>query len=213
MIDLYCERLGPGLLAEPLNASTNIAFLLAAWAGWRVARATSRTGADAVTLVALLAAIGVGSGLFHTFATDWAELLDVVPIVAFQLAFLWCYLRQVALQSSVQSGLIVGAFVLAVVVGVQLPQLMNGSIGYAPALAALLALAFYHYHVHAPGHAALAAAAALFMVSLLLRTIDNAVCPALPIGTHFLWHLLNGMVLYIVTSTYLLAAAAVEIRK
>lgn len=69
---------------------------------------------------------------------------------------------------------------------------------------------FWHLLVEplrAPGHAALAAAAALFMGSLLLRTIDNAVCPALLTGTHFLWRLLNGMVLYIVTRTYLLAAA------
>ncbi len=28
-IDLYCERLGPGLWAEPLNAVTNLAFILA----------------------------------------------------------------------------------------------------------------------------------------------------------------------------------------
>jgi hypothetical protein len=26
MIDLYCERLGPGILAEPINALTNLAF-------------------------------------------------------------------------------------------------------------------------------------------------------------------------------------------
>ena len=29
-IDAYCERLGPGFWAEPLNAWTNLAFLLAA---------------------------------------------------------------------------------------------------------------------------------------------------------------------------------------
>jgi hypothetical protein len=27
MIDVYCERIGPGLLAEPLNAVTNASFL------------------------------------------------------------------------------------------------------------------------------------------------------------------------------------------
>ena len=28
----YCERIGPGLLAELLNAVTNASFLIAAWA-------------------------------------------------------------------------------------------------------------------------------------------------------------------------------------
>ena len=30
-----------------------------------------------------------------------------------------------------------------------------------------------------------------------LRSIDNAVCDAFPIGTHFLWHLLAALVLYL----------------
>ena len=29
-MDAYCERTGPGLLAEPLNAITNASFLIAA---------------------------------------------------------------------------------------------------------------------------------------------------------------------------------------
>ena len=29
MMDAYCERIGMGLLAEPLNAVSNISFLLA----------------------------------------------------------------------------------------------------------------------------------------------------------------------------------------
>ena len=37
VIDIYCERTGPGLLAEPVNAITNLAFLLAAAACWRLA--------------------------------------------------------------------------------------------------------------------------------------------------------------------------------
>jgi hypothetical protein len=37
-MDAYCERVGMGLLAEPLNAVSNISFLLAAWAAWVLAR-------------------------------------------------------------------------------------------------------------------------------------------------------------------------------
>ena len=41
----------------------------------------------------------------------------------------------------------------------------------------------------------LAIGAGLLLLSLTLRTIDKAVCPGLPIGTHFLWHVLNGILL------------------
>ena len=34
------------------------------------------------------------------------------------------------------------------------------------------------------------------VVSLFFRTIDAAVCGAFPTGTHFLWHLMNGAMLW-----------------
>ena len=33
-----------------------------------------------------------------------------------------------------------------------------------------------------------------------LRTVDGAVCTVMPIGTHFLWHCLNAVVLFLVGS-------------
>lgn len=41
-------------------------------------------------------------------------------------------------------------------------------------------------------------AAGLFVVSLIFRIIDLDVCARFPIGTHFLWHVLNAAVLYTV---------------
>ena len=42
-----------------------------------------------------------------------------------------------------------------------------------------------------------ALAAAVFTLSLILRIIDLAICNALPLGTHFLWHICNAIVLYL----------------
>lgn len=75
VIDGYCERTGPEFWSEPVNALTNAAFLVAAFVMWR------RTGGRlplANLMILLLALIGVGSFLFHTFATTWAALADVV---------------------------------------------------------------------------------------------------------------------------------------
>jgi hypothetical protein len=45
----------------------------------------------------------------------------------------------------------------------------------------------------------------VFLVSLTFRTVDNAVCSALPFGTHVVWHTLNGVLL-----TILLRAAIAD---
>jgi hypothetical protein len=44
---------------------------------------------------------------------------------------------------------------------------------------------------------ALLTAAGIFAASLSFRSVDNAVCSVFPVGTHFLWHLLNGLVLLV----------------
>ena len=49
-MDAYCERVGMGLLAEPLNAFSNVSFLLAAWAAWVLARRVGAFG-GVLTLV------------------------------------------------------------------------------------------------------------------------------------------------------------------
>jgi hypothetical protein len=203
VIDLYCERLEPGLLAEPLNALTNGAFLVAAWWLQRLARRDTGCDRGVLALAALALAIGIGSGLFHTFATGWALAADVVPILLFQLLFLLLYLRrQVGLGAAPAAGLCL-AFLLACLAGRSAPALLNGSLAYAPTLAVLALLGWHQRHTRRS--ALLLGATGLFSLSLLLRSLDNALCPHWPIGTHLFWHLLNAAVLVLSGQTLLAA--------
>lgn len=201
-IDIYCERTSAAFCAEPVNALTNVAFLLAAWVGWRAARRAGRLDATMVVLIALTASIGVGSFLFHTVATRWAALADVVPIGLFIVAYLATALRQFfglrwPLAIPVGASLILVSWGASAALPPAAKLLLAGSAGYLPALLCLVAcggLLITRRHRAGP---LLMLAAALFTVSLSFRTGDMAVCPAFPIGTHFLWHLLNGTVLAI----------------
>ncbi|MSQ14961.1 MAG: hypothetical protein EXR50_03755 [Dehalococcoidia bacterium] len=197
LIDLYCERLGPGLLTEPLNALTNLAFLVAAWVSWDLARRRGALGGSTAVLLALMVSVGIGSALFHTFATTWARVLDVVPILIFQLFFLWLYLKRVLSANSSYSAMAVAGFLIAALVGRLFPTVLNGSVTYLPALALLIGLGAYHYKAQKEDRLALIAAAGALMLSLVFRSMDQAVCPYIPLGTHFLWHVLNGVVLYL----------------
>lgn len=196
-LDLYCERTGPEFWSEPVNAATNLLFLVAAWMAWRYAKRHGVLGAGAWSLIVLLAAIGIGSGLFHTFATGWAVLLDVVPILLFELLFLWHYYRNVAAFRPHVVMMIIAVFVLMSVYAAQFSGLFNGSLGYAPSLAFLVATGVYHRLAHRNETGVLLAASVLFSLSLFFRTIDAAVCGVFSLGTHFLWHVLNAAVLYL----------------
>jgi len=196
-VDLYCERLGPGLLAEPVNAVTNVAFLLAAWALWRLGKRSGTVSRDAGLLMALIVAIGIGSSLFHTFATTWAHWLDILSILLFQLAFLWIYSRRVMRSRLAASAAIVVVFLGVALYSRQFPHLMNRSLMYGPALVVMLALGLYHWRRQLSHRFSLLGAAGMLFASIFFRTIDQTVCGQIPLGTHFLWHLLNAGVLYL----------------
>jgi hypothetical protein len=145
MIDNYCERLGPGLWAEPLNALSNLSFLIAAFVAWRLLQRGAAVDGSHKILVLLIATIGIGSGLFHTYATVWAKWLDVIPIFLFQLTFLWLYSRQVIKWSARNSALFVTLFLVASIVALRFPLPLNGSVMYLPAILVLLLLGSFHY--------------------------------------------------------------------
>lgn len=205
-VDIYCERLGPGFWAEPVNALTNLAFLVAAGLAGREAAARGRLDLEAGLLLALVAAIGIGSFLFHTVATVWASATDVVPIQLFIVAYLVLALRRLVGLGWPASlllgiGFVPAAMLAAAVLRGVVAGSLNGSEAYLPALAALLAVAASLAVRDRAGWRPLAGAAAVLAVSLSFRTLDERLCPIWPLGTHFAWHLLNGLLLWILLVT------------
>lgn len=193
-VDGYCERLGPGLWAEPLNAATNAAFLLAAAVMWR--RCAGLAWGRA--LCAVLAAIGVGSGLFHTFANPLTGLMDVLPIVGFILLYLFLATRDFLGFGGPASLAAALAFVPYALILTPVFRALPGfsvSAFYWPVPVLILVYAWL-LRGRAPATArGLAIGAGLLGLSLVARSADMALCPALPVGTHFLWHLLNALML------------------
>lgn len=197
-IDIYCERTQIGLWDEPLNALSNAAFFIAAVAALVLARRHNALNPQTATLIALLVTIGIGSSLFHTFANTWSKLTDVLPILLFQITFIIIYARSVIQLSKAKTAALVVLFFSSSILSGMFPyDWLNGSIGYAPALMFLIGFGVYHWRVNKKEPAIYLITAAVFGASLTFRSLDMAVCDALPIGVHYMWHILNGAVLYL----------------
>ncbi len=195
-IDGYCERTDPSYWAEPLNAATNAAFLIAALVMWRRVRGANLPLATA--LCAILAAIGFGSYLFHTHATAWASVADTTPIGIFILTFLFAANRHFWGWPVWLSAFGAAAFIpftaLLTPVFRALPFFHISAFYWpVPLLIAATALGLMR---RAPETArGLAIGAALLTFSLIFRSLDQLLCPVIPVGTHFIWHMLNGIML------------------
>jgi hypothetical protein len=203
-IDLYCERADASFWAEPVNALSNLSFLIAAVAAFRSWRQGRRDPAI-LLLILLTVLIGLGSFTFHTVATRAAALADTIPIAAFIYGYLLWALRRLFALGWAGSLILVALFgISAQSFAAMVPRaLLNGSHAYLPALAVLLAVGGL---VQATPHGrAMLMAAGVFAVSLTFRTVDLSLCAVLPVGTHFVWHTLNGVVLYLLLRAALAA--------
>ena len=193
-VDAYCERLDPGYWAEPVNALTNAAFVVAALVAWRRARGLPLARALAV----VLGLIGVGSYLFHTHATAWAGVADVLPILGFILLYVYAANRHFWGLGSWSALGLTALFLPYAAATAPLFAMIPGlgsSAGYAP-VPLLIAIYALLLRRRAPATArGLAIGAGLLVASLTFRTLDMPLCGALPLGTHFLWHILNAVML------------------
>lgn len=214
----YCERgHDPAFWAEPFNAISNGAFLLAALFAAIAFFRLPRQERDIVEagLIVLVAIIGTGSFLFHTFATKWASMADVFPIGVFMVVYLaYALCRFLGLHwLTVAAG--VGLFVWALqaigtiqcdeplaMTGTARGPCFNGSLGYVPALIAMLGIGAVLAIQRNPAGSYVLTAGIVFLFSLTFRSLDWDTCELTgvdghAIGTHFLWHILNSVTLYL----------------
>ncbi len=227
----YCERgSDPSFWAEPLNAVTNGGFVLAALAGMiMIARRPAHERSFwHVFFVLNFIAIGVGSFLFHTVPNIDTAVADTGPIGVFMLSYLIFGMRRFAGASWFLTVAAVAAFIGAMVMAFNVQcwdgrmgfalenvpagaraRCLNGSLGYAPALAAMVLMAGALALRRHRGAPLLFVAALTFVVSLTFRSLDQRLCADWVLmghrfGTHFIWHLLNSLTLF------LLLAAAIK---
>ncbi len=200
-IDNYCERLAVGLLGEPLNAITNATFLIAAWLLWKQYKASQIQDRPVAVLIALVGVIGIGSLSFHTFANHVSMLADIIPITIFVFFYLWLISRKLLGFTQIQSACFQIALLFAAILTTHIPAeySFNGSIMYFPCLAALLVIGTILSFRHHPAARSIYLASMLFIISLTFRSMDMSMCDTFPIGTHFMWHICNGMLLYLLT--------------
>ena len=197
-MDAYCERVGMGVFAEPLNAVSNVSFLLAALAAWVLAKRTGALSVGVRVLMAIGASVGIGSILWHTYPTMLTLILDSVPILIFIIWYIWLYARNVIGMRPLFAVASAAAFLLATFLALPFAGVLHGAFVYTPGLIVTLVLGVLHARARRrAARFTLLAAAGVYLAALFFRTIDNEVCPVLPIGTHFLWHLLIGLVTYL----------------
>ncbi|MCB0391282.1 MAG: ceramidase domain-containing protein [Bdellovibrionales bacterium] len=198
-IDIYCERTSDLMWAEPVNAFTNFFFVIA---GLHILYLLKKQGNSSLWLQALSVntiLVGLGSFLFHTFANFWSMWADILPIMILICANFYFVLKYIFRFSHLYAGIFIFLFfLLGFALTVVVPPILNGSLMYAHALVALIAVAWLTKSRHKKISRFYFMATLVFIFSLFFRTVDPSACEFFPLGTHFLWHTLNSVTIWLV---------------
>ena len=193
-IDIYCERLDIGIWAEPINAVTNATFILAAIFMWL----RCKNLVEGRILSFILFSIGCGSFLFHTFAQTWAAILDVTAILIFILTYIFfANSRFLAWSKMVSLIGVILFFPYQLLLASILSNIhfFGSSVQYIP-VAILIFIYSGLLRKSEPNLSrGLFIGASILCLSIIFRTIDEPFCSISLVGTHFVWHILNAIML------------------
>lgn len=82
-IDVYYKRIDSAFLSKPLNAIINVAFPMATFIDLNIYKKLNIQSATFVFMAFLVYQMSIGSFSFHTFANNWNEITNTVPLVSF----------------------------------------------------------------------------------------------------------------------------------
>ena len=197
-IGFYCGRTGDGFWGEPQNSLSNLAFIVAASAGFLVWRAPGNRDRFGLLLIGLVAAIGIGSFLFHSHPDGLTLQFDLVPIQIYGLAAFFTLARGEFGLSFAKAVLAIIAFFLVrqgwLLLGPLLAPrgFLGGAMSHIPTIILLIGCGLALHTRQRPVGAYLLCAAGFYVAAIAARSLDVPLCQRFPFGLHWLWHCLTA---------------------
>ena len=152
---------------------------------------------------ALLVVNGIGSILWHGLRERWALTLDVTPALIFLIVAVIVWARRVVplweIATAAAVLLALNYAMRTLDLGLRLP----GRWGAMAPLVIAAGLWLVARSAATSVRAALTGGLALLsaLAAFVFRSIDISVCAAVPMGTHFLWHVLLSAAAFLCLTT------------
>jgi hypothetical protein len=194
-LDFYCERTDPSFWSEPVNAISNLLFIIIGVYYLRMEKRTSFSS----YLSCLSITVGVGSFLFHTFANQITMWMDILPITLVVLSFVAYSLRSIFQHNYFKIITVFIIFCLGLIFFHVNPiKVLSNSQTYIYILSWLI---IFILLANSNVKKYYALASLFFSLAITSRILDLYLCDQFTIGTHFLWHTFSSIVIYYLIKT------------
>lgn len=198
---LYCERLGPGLWAEPLNLAAGFGFFLSAVLIWRMAQGVAALRWMAATvLLMFLATIHM-----HMLPTRLSVGLTIGTILLFVVQFFYLMNRDLvglSVRMSVVLTLLILPFAATSLPLMGLLPGGFGTIAFLPLGILLLGYPALLRAEHPRTARGVLVGSLILGAGLAVRSVDLPMCDVWPHGTQFAWKLFAALLTWHLARVY-----------
>lgn len=196
-LPFYCETMLNSLgtfPAEPVNTITSFVPVVFGVLALLYVVRQKRENRVAFALAVLTILTGIGSIAWHASRTEITLILDALPgLIYFAVVlFFWAYYlggRYLGLA-------LVAGFVALMVLMPPMARSENQLIMVAVLAIAAGGLLFATWSKRRGAFPFATMMVGCAVVALTLRTLDLSTCNAIPVGTHFFWHIFLGIAAY-----------------
>lgn len=186
-------------MAMVLDVWSNIAYVAAAIFSINYIIKSGKTHSLTLFFSGLTFLIGLGSSLFHSYQTGWAQLSDVIPCWTFMMTYIGSALYYMLNISKTRTFFYMVAFSASLAFTGTF-HLEAPSVPWIPAGIMLWVLSFGLYKRGRQSYYSIGTGALCFTIGLTLKHINPWMVGHLGIGTHWLWHLVTALMLVYLTT-------------
>lgn len=203
LVESYCENLTFFPIAQPANFISNLSFLVGFFGAVRnrLHRLGDRHFQTIDFFNIMILGVGLGSATFHFYPSLVTMMIDVIPIYICIATVITILVFQYSVVEGRNKHRLFGFFIAVSIIGALAPRsLVNGSVIYLCILGYFLVLTrFLDLNIRQD----IFKLCGLFAIAIGFRSIDRWVCPQVVVGTHFIWHIMCGFILYRISALLL----------
>jgi hypothetical protein len=152
--------------------------------------------------------VSIGSILWHLYPNNVTIYFDVLPIAIFSWTFAYYLMLKITQNkkySIIGIGMLLGyiSFCSWILRSYFYTEFINGAYEYLSLILLFIVALIYWYFKKLYFFKALLILFILFTVSLFFRQIDVIACNYRIRGTHFIWHIINAITMYLVVKLFI----------
>lgn len=192
LVPQYCERVGNSIFSEPINLLSNLAFFITVILLYKEYKNIKKVNFEYWFILITFLVVGIGSSLWHSLRSPLGFTLDSVPILIFLLSLFFVILKE--LTTDYKKAIILTTFFLSLqfILSYLFSNFLNGSVLHVTSGVIFFSIIIWIRKKYSRILKNIVIGLLLYILAIIFRSIDNLVCPYFPLGTHFMWHILNA---------------------